>query len=388
MSLIRPGLGQMYNGQLKKGIFLQITVEIAEFVFLCLLIIYYSNQILNLLVLGLLFIPKLIVAVDAASFSRRIGQHFSPRKYNKWFYYGIYIIASGLLISFPISYITTTFFIEAYKIPTGAMENKILAGDFLLGNHAIYRGKKSPKNGDIIIFKYPGSEDKCYVKRCVAGPGQTVEIQYKNLIVDGKRENFIKEVKYIRDGILTPNISQFDTLFVPSTGDTINTTGLHIREFLFYKHLIHQENPKKEITAEYNLYIDSILSNDQPIINYYTGLKKVAINKVEFNKIDNWVYLSHMFEQVKKDHPDNKIEIQKQIYIDRKPVYKYVVKYDNYFVLGDNRDNSLDSRFWGFVNRNFIKAKATIFYFSIDKNVPFWKLFKKIRWDRIGKPIK
>lgn len=383
MSLIRPGLGQMYNGQLKKGIILNIIVEIVCIAIASLLIIFYRNQIINLLILGFLFIPRLIVAVDAALFSRRFGQHFSPRKYNKWFYYIFFLIVAGLLISYPLSFFTTKFIFKTYKIPTGAMENTMLVGDLILGNRAIYRGNKSPKNGDIIIFKYPGSDEKDYVKRCVAEPGQTVEIQHKNFFVDGKKGEFIKEVKHVRNGMLSPNISQFAPLSIPSTGDTIFTTGLQIREFLFYKHLIHQENQKKEITAEYNLYIDSILSNDQPLIHYYTGFEKVSFNRVDFNKIDNWVYLSNIFEQVKKDHPDNQIEIRKQIYIDSKPVHKYVVKYDNYFVLGDNRDNSMDSRFWGFVNRNFIKAKVTVVYFSINKNVPFW-----VRWNRIGKPIK
>jgi signal peptidase I len=71
-----------------------------------------------------------------------------------------------------------------------------------------------------------------------------------------------------------------------------------------------------------------------------------------------------------------------------KPVTEYIVKYDNYFMMGDNRDNSADSRYWGYLNRNFVKAKAFILYFSLDENVPVWKLPLKIRWNRIGKLIR
>jgi len=88
--------------------------------------------------------------------------------------------------------------VEAYKIPSGSMEDTLLIGDFLLANKFIYGSKipllpirlpalREPKSGDIVIFKYPKNPKVNYIKRCVAVEGQTVEIRNKVLYVDGKK---------------------------------------------------------------------------------------------------------------------------------------------------------------------------------------------------------
>ena len=89
-------------------------------------------------------------------------------------------------------------------------------------------------------------------------------------------------------------------------------------------------------------------------------------------------------------------DLKYQILFDGKPITKYVVQAPVYFMMGDNRDNSADSRYWGMVATRNIKAKAFVIYFSFENsdgtfalNKPFtwWRIPFKIRWTRLGKVI-
>jgi signal peptidase I len=100
------------------------------------------------------------------------------------------------------------FVIASYAIPTGSMKDTLLIGDALLANQFVYGIRtpnriplinvniphvklpalQHPRRGDIIIFKYPKDDKLNYVKRCIALPGQTVEIRNGDVYVDGKPE--------------------------------------------------------------------------------------------------------------------------------------------------------------------------------------------------------
>ncbi len=206
--------------------------------------------------------------------------------------------------------------VEAFRIPTGSMEDTLLVGDFLLVNKFVY-GVRSPDwigipfttvgffipnfrlpafsepvAGDIVVFRYPLDPNLSYIKRCVATPGQTVEIREKNLYVDGELVDF-------------PQHSKF-------ASDIIYPAG----------------------------YVEGAI---------------VPRDMTQRNR-DNFGPLT--------------------------------VPEGYYFVLGDNRDNSADSRYWGFLERDLIIGKALVIYFSWNDRQPLNRLNKRIRWERIGQLIK
>ncbi len=91
-----------------------------------------------------------------------------------------------IVISVVLALFVRTFVVQAFRIPSGSMEDTLLVGDFLLVSKFLYRFS-DPKPGDIIVFKYPLDPSRDFIKRCVAVEGQTVEIRDKELLVDGRR---------------------------------------------------------------------------------------------------------------------------------------------------------------------------------------------------------
>ena len=93
---------------------------------------------------------------------------------------------------------------------------------------------------------------------------------------------------------------------------------------------------------------------------------------------------------------NNHFEIKKALYLGSEKIDRYVVKYPQYFMMGDNRDNSADSRYWGFVSLRNIRAKAFVIYFSFENDdqkfalgnpLTWWRIPFRIRYTRIGKII-
>lgn len=186
-----------------------------------------------------------------------------------------------------LALIIRTFIVQAFRIPSGSMEDTLLVGDFLLANKFIYGAKvpflnvrlpaiQKPKQGDIVIFKYPRDPSKDFIKRVVATQGQTVEIREKEVFVDGRKVLEPPKSKHIYPDILPSSISMRDNF-----GPVVVPSGC-------------------------------------------------------------------------------------------------------LFVMGDNRDNSQDSRYWGMLPFDNVKGKAMILYWSWNSERPIWDIIHKIRWGRLG----
>ena len=124
-----------------------------------------------------------------------------------------YIVLTVLLIKVTV--------LEAYIVPTGSMENTIMTGDFLIGSRFVFGMRtpdwlgipytdigfsipyykfpafRIPKEGDVLIFKYPRDKYVKYVKRCVAGPGDTIEVSDKKLFVNSEEVPMWDNGKYL-----------------------------------------------------------------------------------------------------------------------------------------------------------------------------------------------
>jgi signal peptidase I len=186
----------------------------------------------------------------------------------------------AILIALLLALFIRTFVVQAFKIPSGSMQNTLLIGDHILVNKFIYGVKnpfndntliplKQPARRDIVVFKYPVNPTQDYIKRVIGVQGDTIEIKNKKVYVNGEP----------------------------------------------------QEEP-------YAMFLDN-----------------------------------------------NILPANVQVRDNMGPI---TVPENSLFVMGDNRDNSYDSRFWKFVNLKSVKGKAFILYWSWDKE------HFAVRWNRIG----
>jgi signal peptidase I len=179
-----------------------------------------------------------------------------------------------------------TFVVQAFKIPSGSMLPTLLIGDHLLVNKFIYgirvpfTGKilvpiKTPKHGDVVVFRFPKDRSIDYIKRVVGTPGDTVEIKAKKVFINGK-----------------------------------------------------------------------------PIDDKHAYVSSTAVLNAKASPRDNFGPIQ--------------------------------VPEDRIFVMGDNRDNSYDSRFWGFVDQRDVLGKAFILYWSWDIKKPLFS-YERLSSIRLGR---
>jgi signal peptidase I len=183
-----------------------------------------------------------------------------------------------------------TFVVQAFKIPTGSMENNLLIGDHLLVNKFVFAptltGAENAllpidpiRRGDILVFKYPEDPERDFIKRTIGLPGETIELRDKKVLINGQA----LDEPYVH--YLFP--------FEPGNGDDGGVGSFDVRR-------------------TYG------------------------------------------------------------------PV---TVPEGHYFMMGDNRDNSQDSRYWGFMPREYVKGKALFVYFSFGEASS--GLPGLVRWNRI-----
>jgi signal peptidase I len=208
----------------------------------------------------------------------------------------------SIVIAVILALFVRTWVVQAFKIPTGSMENNLLIGDHLLVNKFVFGPTgaeravlpvRDIRRGDIVVFKYPVEPERDFIKRVIGLPGDTIELRAKKVYVNGQPQ-------------------------------------------------------------------------DEPYVHFLTMSDGGEVTSMDV----------------------------------RERYGPVTVPPDQYFVMGDNRDNSQDSRYWGYLPRSYVKGKAMMIYWSYEADrddladdslgATFSRIvsvgthfFTKTRWERL-----
>ncbi|QCI22708.1 signal peptidase I [Buchnera aphidicola] len=244
---------------------------------------------------------------------------------------------------FLIIFIVRSFIYEPFQIPSGSMMPTLLVGDFILVEkfsygikepitHKILIKTSKPKRGDIVVFQHPKDHNINYIKRIIGLPGDKIKYNFnsKHMHICANYSNKKKCQEKLLINYSRPKSSDF------------------IQKIYFS----NKENTTKEKKIYNSLYFNIIEEN---------------LNNFKHN-----ILLLDEMKNSKKDYFQQK----------NMPKLTWIVPKDQYFMMGDNRDNSLDSRYWGFVPEKNLVGKAIKIWMSFEKNENEWPT--GIRINRIG----
>ncbi len=181
LSAVTPGLGHLYCGYVAAAICVFLAVQVLVSLAFGLMLSGWLGWV-GLLASGGLLLGGWLSAISLAALAaRRRKPEYVLKPYNRWYVYLIVIILAAGGSQWLLSFWGD---LKTFKIPSPAMENTLKVGDLLLVDMAAYEDDE-PSRGDVVIFIYPLDGETLYVKRCVAIPGDIVQLADKVLHVNG-----------------------------------------------------------------------------------------------------------------------------------------------------------------------------------------------------------
>jgi signal peptidase I len=363
------------------------------------------------------------------AFKEQYSKHLKKTPTREWTEAIVFAVVAATLIR--------TLFIEAYTIPTPSMESSLLVGDFLFvskvnygarlpmtpvafpfahhtmpltGTKAYWDGIKLPyfrlpglsevKKGDVVVFNYPKDADsplyrpvdkqENYIKRCQGTPGDTLSLLNARVYING------------RPAVTPPNGEMEYVVHTNGSGFNSNVIyDLHlsdIQQFSSQDFMMNMSAQAANTLKGYanvksvrpnirmrGIYDPEIFPHDRHFQWNVDNLGPIIIPKKGWTvKLDSLTL--PLYSRAISVYENNKLQITKDgICINGKKTGTYTFKMDYYWMMGDNRHNSEDSRFWGFVPEDHIVGKAIFVWMSWDAMSPS---ANKIRWRRLFREIK
>ena len=233
-----------------------------------------------------------------------------------------------------------------------------------------------------MIDTRPTDRRENYVKRCVGLPGQTLQIKDRIIYIDGKANKEPDNVQYTYHVKLKQRLDD-DTM--KELGITMeDLTSLNTQGYMPLTNYAAQELMKRDIAEKVELNTDASDLETYPLNGnlHWTrdNYGPIWIPK-KGESIDLTLKNLPIYERPIRTYEGNKLEVKDgKIYINDKETTKYTFKLDYYWMQGDNRHNSLDSRYWGFVPEDHIVGKPIFIWWSSD---PDRGGFGGIRWNRL-----
>lgn len=323
----------------------------------------------------------------------------------------------AIVFAFIAAAILRSLIFGSYKIPTGSMEQDLLIGDFLIVSNITY-GPRTPmaicvpftdwclpgvklpsfripgyrgvERDDIIVFNIPWevkpiSQKTNYIKRAVGVAGDTLELKDKILYINGEVEEYHEGVQRFYTIYMKDRVRLSDAKMEATGAGTI---GGNNRYVIQTAQNIYQVNMTSEVADIVRNWpeVDSLTyfmyQENQAVAQYQQSsgsFSRAFNNHDNFSEIvvpyegqvieltnQNWYIYKDLIER----YEQNEVSRQgSEFVINGVKTNSYTIKQNYYFAMGDNRDNSEDSRFWGFVPHDHIIGKAAIVWMSFNDNM-------------------
>jgi signal peptidase I len=351
---------------------------------------------------------------------------------------------SSLLFAIVVATLVHGYVVQPFNIPTSSLEKSLLVGDFLFVTKFQY-GARTPmtavalpmvhdsiplintksyfswpqlpyfrlpgiqkiQRNDIVVFNWPIDtvykfhdasgrhinkpidKKSNYVKRCQGIPGDNLSIKNGDVYIDNKRLILPERAKPQYSYTITTDGSSLDEKYILK--DLQITDGIYVageNKYIFAA--VTEESAKR---LKNNPTIISIVRNnstetDNRIFPHNQKWSQDNFGPIYIPKAGKTVVLNKeslpFYKRLITEYEHNTLEEKGgQILINGKPAINYTFKQNYYWMMGDNRHNSEDSRYWGFVPEDHVVGKPVFIWFSIDPNVPWSQAIDKIRWERL-----